>query len=155
MPPLGYRKHPALERFWAKVNKDGPIPEHRLELGPCWPWLASRTAGGYGRFCPGGRKLTVMAHRWIYEQLIGPIPEGLEPDHLCRNRGCVKAIADEAGPAHLEVITPRENTLRGTGPTALNARKTRCIRGHPLDGRRSRGERYCLTCNRLRKQVPA
>lgn len=90
------RRTPA-ERFWAKVAKsDG-----------CWQWMAARTPKGYGQFAPHRRH--VYAHRYVYELVVGPIPEGLTIDHLCRNRGCVR-------PDHLEVVTRGENTRRGATP---------------------------------------
>lgn len=118
-------------RFWSKVQKgDG-----------CWEWNASREKAGYGSFRLGER--TVKAHRYAYELVVGPIPEGLHLDHLCRNRGCVN-------PDHLEPVTHRTNVLRGAGVTAANARKTHCIHGHeftpdnivPLPG----GGRKCRAC---------
>src|SRR6185312_13183624 len=79
------------ERFWAKVDKDGPEPEHRPDLGPCWLWTTGRfsgAVGGYGQFwrCEGQN---LHAHRVAYELLVGPIPYGLHLDHLCRVRHCV------------------------------------------------------------------
>jgi hypothetical protein len=94
-------------RFWEKVDKDGPVPEHRPDLGPCWMWTASLNAGanqGYGHFGVGQK--VVFAHRFAYELANGPIPDGLMPDHLCRNHPCVR-------PSHLEPVTNRENCLRG------------------------------------------
>lgn len=95
-------------------------------LGPCWLWQGKVSAGGYGE---AGSKFngTIMAHRIMYEWVVGPIPEGLVIDHLCRVRLCVN-------PAHLEAVTEKENILRGTGPTAIRARKTHCKYGHPLAG---------------------
>lgn len=89
-------RHPLAERFWSKVDRDG---------GPdcCWPWLAAR-ANGYGKFYVDGRM--VRAHRFAYELLVGPIPEGLVLDHLCAVTFCVN-------PAHLEPVTQRENARRG------------------------------------------
>lgn len=88
----------------------------------------------------------VLAHRYAYELLVGPIPEGLHIDHLCRVRLCVN-------PAHLEAVTCHENNRRSTSPTAVNAKKTHCPRGHeyteentyfaPPDGRR-----MCKPCAR-------
>lgn len=66
----------------------------------CWEWTGPKTAGGYGLFAQ------TSAHRAVYERLRGPIPEGLDLDHLCRNRGCVN-------PAHMEPVTRSENLRRG------------------------------------------
>lgn len=116
----------AEERFWAKVDRNGPVPDYRPDLGPCWIWTGA-TQFGYGRFSYGGFDGTrgYVAHRFSYEALVGPIPEGLVLDHLCRVRNCVN-------PAHLEPVTHRENSLRGVGIPAQNAQKTRCVNGHTL-----------------------
>ncbi|SRR6266545_913273 len=127
------------ERFWSKVNKHGPIPEHRPELGPCWVW-ADALLDGYGLLWTGTRQ--VKAHHWAYEQFVGPIPEGREPDHLCRNRGC-------PNPGHLEVVTKRENILRGEGMGARYARRTHCKNDHLFDEANTiwRGNtRVCRAC---------
>lgn len=95
-------------RFWQKVNKDGPIPASRPELGPCWIWtgyVAPKT--GYGQYGGHGSGRSRLVHRVAYEYLVGPIPEGMHLDHLCRNRQCVNALQ------HLEPVPPRENILRG------------------------------------------
>jgi hypothetical protein len=102
------------ERFWSKVSP---------ETSGCWLWTAS-LRNGYGQFHIGGRGM-VRAHRWAYELLVAPIPSKLQPDHLCRVRHCVN-------PLHLELVTSATNTLRGTGPAAINAAKTHCKRGHSL-----------------------
>lgn len=107
----------------------------------CWLWQAALSYNGYGFFHVGGKQL--RAHRWAYENFIGPIPEGMTLDHLCRVRHC-------ANPFHCEIVTRAENALRGDGPTAVNARRTHCIRGHLLadENLRTRpdGRRQCRAC---------
>lgn len=126
------------KRFWAKVDKRGD--------DDCW-WWQGATNEGYGRFFDG--KGSKAAHRWAYENIVGPIPDGLVIDHLCRNRGCVN-------PAHMEPVTDRENILRGEGRGAKQARQTRCKRGHPLEGdnlyNRPDGSRQCRACLKLAEQ---
>lgn len=129
-------------RFWAKVNKLGPIPEVNPSLGPCWIWKASLGRGGYGGFYAGRKRY--KAARVAYAISTGNMPTDLVPDHLCRVHACVR-------PSHLEAITFRENILRGTAPSALSARRTKCKRGHPLDGSFLLYGRYrvrrCKTCH--------
>ena len=127
------------ERFWPKVDPD--------PNGGCWEWTASKLRG-YGQFGTyrDGRAQTHRAHRFAYELLVGPIPDGLTLDHLCRNRGCVY-------PGHLEPATNAENVLRGEGPTAVHARKTHCIHGHEFTPENTylwRGQRKCRACLRIR-----
>ena len=132
------RFNPTL-RLELHVDRSGPVTA-RGE--PCWRWIGgSRTKGGYVRITAGGRG--VMAHRWAYELLVGPIPEGLTIDHLCRVTDCVN-------PAHLEAVTQRTNIVRGDGPAARNVVKTHCPQGHPYDEtntyRRPDGGRDCKLC---------
>ena len=123
-----------LDRFDAKffVGKDG-----------CWHWTASKNVGGYGIFRFEGHNQ--VAHRVSYRMFVGPIPEGLELDHLCRNRGCVN-------PDHLEPVTRIENQIRGNANWVINARKTHCKWGHPFDDdntyqrRSGDGFRQCKQC---------
>lgn len=126
---------PTERRFWAKVE--------RPEQG-CWEWLACKDPDGYGRFrFEGGAK----AHRYSYELHKGPIPTGMQLDHLCRNRGCVN-------PDHLEAVTGPENTRRG-GLTL----RTRCPQGHELTdpnlvlAKKKQGARVCLACARARAAI--
>lgn len=119
-----------------------------LDDNGCWLWTASKDRGGYGRVRIAGRLL--KAHRAAYEQLIGPIPEGMTIDHLCRVRACVN-------PHHVEVVTRGENVLRGNGFSGTHARMTHCVRGHPLSGDNlyvtKQGQRHCRTCHCLRQRA--
>lgn len=148
-PSIVLPNHPGTleERFWAKVNKNGnPSPE-KPELGPCWEWIGDLTTAGYGRITINVK--SAMAHRVSYEWLVGEIPEGLDLDHLCRVRRCIKSIADEFGPAHLEPVTRKENNLRGVGKAAINAQKTHCPNGHPYDEENTyicKKGRQCRVC---------
>lgn len=105
----------------------------------CWMWTASLTVhGGYGQFNDGSTM--VRAHRWSYEQHVGPIPDGLDLDHLCRNRWCVN-------PDHLEPVSRGENLLRGYAARGV---ADSCAQGHPFDESntftRANGARGCRTC---------
>lgn len=121
-------------RFWARVEK----------TETCWLWLGASSLNGYGRFSIAGRMFG--AHRYAWTLLRGEIPEGLVIDHLCRVRHCVN-------PEHMEVVSPKVNTLRGLGPTAANALKTHCGRGHAYTPENTRvgpeGSRHCRTCRRM------
>lgn len=119
------------ERFWAFVEED---PETH-----CWVWQGRINAKGYSAFGLWGGQ--VRGHILSYELMVGPVPEGLVVDHLCRNRACIN-------PGHLEPVTNRENILRGKGAAARNARKTECSKGHPFDGVDNRGQRTCSVCAR-------
>lgn len=112
-----------------------------VEPGQCWHWMGSLDRDGYGRFGSRG------AHRVVYEQRVGAIPQGMQIDHLCRTRSCVN-------PLHLEVVTKEENQRRGLagGPDGLT---THCPAGHPYDNQNTYfyhgGDglrRCCRACNR-------
>jgi hypothetical protein len=129
------------DRFFEKV---------RMTDG-CWIWTGSRTRAGYGHFSVDGAK--VYAHRLSYERVVGLIPSGLEIDHLCRNRACVR-------PDHLEPVTRRVNGLRGYGVGGVNSRKVSCPKGHAytddnvLFERKGAGfARRCRTCRRERDRA--
>ena len=106
----------------------------------CWMWVASlnMARGGYAQFSAGGTM--VRAHRYAYETLIGPVPDGLDLDHLCRNRWCVN-------PAHLEPVTRSENLRRGYAARGL---ASTCAQNHPFDEsntfQRADGGRGCRAC---------
>jgi hypothetical protein len=149
------RKRLALkERFWAKVNKNGPVI--RPELGPCWVWTAALGTFGYGAIALGGKfGGKVDAHRaaWFIEFGHWPAPCCL---HHCDNQSCVKACSDEFGPAHLFEGSQADN-MRDAARKGRNAnqQKTHCPAGHPYDEAntrwwkrgRKRG-RVCRTCER-------
>jgi hypothetical protein len=135
------------ERFWAKVDRNGPVPEYAPHLGPCWMWAgAPNRDGGYGTHrTKTGRP---VAHRYAYELLVGPIPDGLDLDHLCRVRMCVN-------PEHLEPVTRLVNNRRGR--RNQNGFKTHCDRGHEFTPentyRKPNGGRSCRECARMRCQA--
>lgn len=92
------------DRLLAKVDRSGPIMTVRPDLGPCWIWMGKPSTFGYGRM--GGHQGDAVAvHRVSYEVFVGPIPEGYEVDHLCRNKMC-------CNPDHLEAVTKAENNRR-------------------------------------------
>jgi hypothetical protein len=111
----------------------------------CWLWTSTTDKDGYGYFDVNKKK--IKAHRYFYEFWTSTrIPPGMQIDHLCKRRRCVN-------PAHLEVVTPRENVLRSVHTVSgINARKTECKHGHPLSGDNLRirpdGSRRCITCHR-------
>lgn len=128
-------------RFWSKVNQS--------DMNGCWIWTGRQNGFGYGLIAEHGSRMIsrrrLMAHRVAYELLVGPIPDGLTLDHLCRTRLCVN-------PAHLEPVTKKVNLLRSPYTWGgRNSRKTTCPKGHPLSGENllvSRGKRICRTCKR-------
>lgn len=127
-----------------------PGPEWKrvtISEGGCWLWRGV-TTGGYGYMDIRGQRF--LAHRVAYTLFVGAIPKGKQLDHLCRVRHCIN-------PAHLEVVTSRENVLRGEGISAQNARKTHCKNGHPFSAENTRnrpdGRRRCRECERTQDQA--
>jgi hypothetical protein len=124
--------------------------EDKMLVGDgCWEWMACKDKDGYGIVAENGYHMR-RAARVVYELWRSPIPEGLQIDHLCRNRGCVN-------PWHLEPVTQRENMLRGDTFAARHAAKTHCPRGHEytLENtyRSKRGQRECRHCGRLKAKA--
>jgi len=125
--------------FWSKVDKSAGVDG-------CWPWTGYVTTKGYGLQRIAGKYKAV--HRVIYQIVNGPLDDSLVMDHLCRNRRC-------CNPAHLEPVTSQENTLRGVGITAVNAKRTHCKNGHQFTPENThfyktpQGGRHCKKCNSL------
>lgn len=103
----------------------------------CWIWMVGRDKDGYGQFWIGGK--TARAHRVAYEHYKGIKADGILDHIVCDNPSCVN-------PDHLIVSTMRDNTLRGTGPSAINAQKTHCKNGHLFDAESKPGQRYRRIC---------
>lgn len=132
----------ALENLqWAEPR----VADYVVSKTGCWVWVGYTTGRGYAAVRTGNTSRVV--HRILYERDKGPIPDGMVLDHLCRNIRCVN-------PDHLEAVTVAENTRRGIGPSAINAMKTHCPKGHPytddnVSVRRNR--RYCRACDAKHK----
>jgi HNH endonuclease len=133
------------QRFWSKVRVE--------ETTGCWVWTASRSSKRYGWFTHW-RGRSRYAHRVAWEELVAPIPAGLQLDHLCRNPPC-------CNPAHLEPVTSRTNTLRGTSFAAAKAAQLVCVNGHLLVGANvrwrsdGRGRRVCRACEKQAARTKA
>lgn len=130
------------EAFMARVDVGHPLG--------CWLWTGGRTSTGYGSMRVYGKPM--KSHRFVFERLRGPVPEGLDLDHLCRVPLCVN-------PDHLEPVTRSTNTRRGVLAEVNRARRAvvqECPQGHPYDEentyRSPRGDRQCRACRRERKR---
>lgn len=114
----------------------------------CWVWHGCTTKNGYGIASVGSRKTgnyrQTLVHRFVYEQMVGPIPDGMVLDHLCRNRAC-------CNPAHIEPVPFAENVRRGNSGK-FQASKTHCPAGHEYAGSNltyyANGGRRCKACLR-------
>lgn len=133
-------------RFWEKIE---------VSSNGCWLWKSSKFSNGYGAFHLGRnpKRRNALAHRYCYEHLIGPIPEGKDLDHLCRVRHCVN-------PAHLEPVSRAENLRRGDKPKPV----TQCKRGHSFTAdntyKMPNGGRACRACRlemkrKIREEIKA
>src|ERR1039458_3434543 len=131
------------QRFWRRVEQTED---------ECWEWLGGLDKDGYGQMtirCHG-KQVCFRAHRLSLLIHQRPLEMGSQIDHLCRNKRCVR-------PDHLEVVTSKENNARSNSPSALNAKKTHCLRGHEFNATNSRidkrGYRRCKLCEcELRKK---
>lgn len=128
------------QRFWRFVNK----------TETCWNWTGSRLPTGYARFWGGKERGPCYGHRFSYEMHVGPIPDGMQLDHLGRVRAC-------CNPEHLEPVTCRENLIRGDTRTAREAAQICCVHGHPFSEANTRitalGKRACRACDRDRARA--
>ena len=133
-----------LERFWSKVDK----------TETCWLWVGYTKPNGYGSFNPT-RDQAAYAHRYAYELANGPIPDGLQVDHLCHDPAECQAATECphrrcVNPAHLEAVTPRVNNLRSGNFAAKRSRQTHCVNGHEFTPENTyikpNGCRNCATC---------
>ncbi len=147
------QEHPP-ERGLSLMPNPRMTPEERFRASwvllpnGCHEWTRLLDRYGYGHFCANNKHW--KAHRWAYLHLIGPIPDGLQIDHLCRNRKCVN-------PAHMELVDQRTNLLRGISFSAVNAAKTHCIRGHEFTESNTRISKHppgrmCKACQRAYKR---
>lgn len=132
--------------WFCGVKKNGAELEERLgnyteDENGCWNWNGV-VSKGYGLIKVHSQSTRV--HRLMYEVFVGSIPEGLVIDHLCKNKQCVN-------PQHLEAVTSRENTLRGSSPIAEQARQDTCKEGHEFSIRAD-GHRECKTCRKARRK---
>lgn len=127
-----------LERLISQIEVDGD----------CWIYTGYTPPDGYGRI--HYNRKPALAHRVCYEQLVGPIPEGLELDHVCRRPACVN-------PDHLDPVDHRTNAMRGAAPAIRRHRRRECIHGHRMTAENTyvtpQGYRQCRTCRSARQKA--
>lgn len=141
----GKPARPPEDRFWEKVEK----------TEGCWHWRSALLETGYGQFWNG--KIHVRPHRFIYELLVGPIPQGLDVDHVCHNEdkscpgGCSCPHRACVNPAHLRLATRRQNIVNGRDGRP-RAKRTHCVHGHELSSdnrvKNGKGGYTCAICRR-------
>ncbi len=129
----------------------------RVRLDPnsgCWVFHGTISDSGYGLMKPPGRTRWVRVHRYVYEQLVGPIPDGLQIDHV-KEKGCTSKAC--CNPDHLEPVTSRENTARGNAPSASIIRLGVCQRGHVMTPDNiytyPKGNRRCRSCQDMHRKA--
>lgn len=122
--------------FWSYVEEDD---------SGCWLWRGPISSLGYGLYFGNRTGRATRAHRYAYEQMVGPIPKGLVLDHLCKTTICVN-------PGHLDPVPNGLNVKRGDSPSSVNREKTHCLNGHEFDSENTRitreGFRQCRACHR-------
>lgn len=126
------------ERFWSRLMES--------ESG-CWEWQEYVDEKGYGRFWDGAR--TIRAHQYAFAALVGDVPDGLELDHLCKNRRC-------ANPYHLDPVTHEVNMARSDNIMLAFSDQTHCLRGHEFTTDntyvKADGGRQCRDCSRVTRE---
>ncbi|MPZ64548.1 MAG: hypothetical protein GEU83_03185 [Pseudonocardiaceae bacterium] len=155
--PPGGRQRPVAERFWSKVDYDGPVPVEAPELGPCWVWTAGRNRG-WGAFnvpATGTQpRRHVMAHRYAYEQHVGPVPDGYDVAWRCHLADAAHCHGGTACPhrlcvnytTHLLLLPVVAAPLRAHSHAARRAAVTHCPRGHRYDRIGPDGRQRCSRC---------
>lgn len=152
----------AIHKLWPKTTpgpcvdafpslKERVLQSITKDASGCWLWTKRINANGYGqimvRHHGGAKQRSRSAHRVSYEEFVGPIPEGLELDHLCRVRHCVN-------PSHLEPVTHQENLRRSPLHPAQSRPDGVCSNGHTIAEvglhRAGEGQTTCAACSRDR-----
>lgn len=148
-----------VRRFWSKVNRNGPVPAHRPELGRCWSWTGTRDRNGYGRLYLGGGRADPrqgFAHRISFAIANGASTYALNILHACDNPGCVRQKHLFSGTQADNIHDAMRKKRMRPHFTTLNAAKECCVNGHTFDEantiwkRRENGvlRRQCRECNR-------